>query len=37
MNPKRTRTTRRMGQAAMAVATLAACWLAAGAPMYQYY
>lgn len=37
MKRQRTRATRRMTQAAMAVATLAACWLAAGAPMYQYY
>ena len=37
MNRQRTRAARRMHQAAMAVATLAACWLAAGAPMYRYY
>ena len=37
MNRQRNRATRRMHQAAMAVASLAACWLAAGAPMYQYF
>lgn len=37
MNHQRTRATRRLYRSAMAVATLAACWLAAGAPLYQYY
>ena len=37
MNVERTRASRRIGQAAMAVATLAAYWLAAGAPIYHYY
>lgn len=37
MDRERTRTVRRLSQTAMAVATLAAWWLAAGAPVYHYY
>lgn len=37
MEDERARPTRRLGRAALAVATLAAWWLAAGAPVYHHY
>lgn len=37
MDGHRARLARRASHMAMTVATLAACWLAAGAPLYHHY